>query len=62
MAWAVKVREDGAKRFAFINGKGGINYLKVHAARFESRGKAMAFIADNAPLNPGFDWRAQELK
>lgn len=57
MAIYVKVRERGTIQFNFIAPGGRTTRLKIHAARFESREKAQAFIDANAPDNPEFEWK-----
>lgn len=55
----IKVRKIGSKRWAFLSSGGGMNYLRIHALRFDDRAKAQAFIDSNAPNNPGYEWRVQ---
>jgi len=38
--FTIKVRAKGKKRWAFLTSKGGTNYLRIHAAQFETREKA----------------------
>lgn len=53
----VKVRRIGEKRFYFVEPRGGLNRLRIHAARFDDIEKAQAFIDANGPRNPEFEFR-----
>lgn len=59
--FAIKVRKTGDKRWAFLSGKGGMNYLLVHALRFQDQARAQAVIDENAPNNPGVEWKVVDL-
>lgn len=52
----IKVREAGRKQWAFL-ARNGTNRLRIHALRFDSRAKAQALIDENAPDNPGWEWK-----
>lgn len=54
----LKLRTD--KRYGFLTPSGGVNHLKVHAARFDSVEKAQAIINENVTDNPEWDWRVVE--
>lgn len=56
----VKCREKGRKRFAFLTSNGGLNSLRVHAARFETLAKAQALIDENTAENPEWEFLAVE--
>jgi hypothetical protein len=57
----VKCREVGTKRYAFLTSTGGLNPLRIHAARFETKEKAENFIAENAADNPEYEFRVAPL-
>lgn len=59
--FGVKFKMPGEKAFYFVTPRGGGTRLKVHAARFANRLKALAFIEANSDDNPGVAWRTQEL-
>jgi len=52
----IKVRELGAKRWAFL-ARNGTTRLRVHALRFESYDKAQRLINENAADNPEWEWK-----
>lgn len=53
----VKARARTATRFLFVTAKGGLNALRIHAARFNSAASARRFIADNEAANPNIVWK-----
>ena len=55
----VKVRKAGARRWSFFTGQ-GLNHLRIHAVEFSDRARAQATVDNNAPLNPGFEWKVVE--
>lgn len=61
MAWAIKLRRKGEKRFDFLTPTGGRNGLRVHASRYEEKDKAETTMAVLKRDNPGYDFRLQEV-
>lgn len=55
----VKVRKKGEKCWAFLS-RGGTNRLRVHALQF-TREQADRLIADSAPSNPDWDFKAVRI-
>lgn len=53
----VKARARTATRFHFVTPKGGLNALRIHAARFEGAESARRFIAENEAINPDIVWK-----
>lgn len=62
MSHAIKVREKGGKSWSFLTPRGTTNRLRVHAAIFADRDRAQRVIDDNAPGNPGWDWKIAPLR
>lgn len=55
----VKVREAGARRWAFLSAKGTTS-LRVRAVRFGTKERAQALIDENASDNPEWEWKVVE--
>lgn len=53
----VKMRERGSKTFWFVDAHGNGTRLRTHAARFESKESAVAFVAKYAPENPDLEFK-----
>jgi hypothetical protein len=60
MIFYVKCREVGKKQFLFLTSRGGLNRLRIHAARFETKDKAQALIDENAADNPEWEFKVVE--
>jgi hypothetical protein len=60
MSHAVKCREVGKKKWAFIS-RGGINNLRIHALQFAGAEKAQAFIDVNKDDNPEWEFKVVEF-
>lgn len=54
----VKYRKIGSKRYLFLTSNGRGNSLRIHAAQFHTKETALAFIAENQPDNPDFEFIA----
>lgn len=61
MSHAIKCRETGGKSWSFLSSGGGLNRLKIHAARFDSKDKAQAVIDANKDDNPDWEWKVVPL-
>lgn len=59
--YAIKVRREGEKTFAFLSNGGSLNRLKIHAIRFQERETAQLLLDESAPSNPGTEWRVVPL-
>jgi hypothetical protein len=55
----VKVRMPGKNQYLFLTSKGGLNHLRIHAARFDDKAKAQAVVDVNKddPENTGVSWK-----
>lgn len=53
----IKLREKGKRQWAFLTSRGGTNYLRIHAARFETVESAQKVIDENAADNPEWEWK-----
>lgn len=58
--YGIKLREKGAKAWAFLTPRGGSVRLKIHAARF-TRTNAAAEVVKLAADNPSHDFKAVVL-
>lgn len=57
----VKCREKGKKTWKFMTPRGGLNSLRIHAAQFTEE-KAKAFIEENTPDNPEWEFKSQPIE
>ena len=56
----IKVKASDEKKWSFLTSNGGTTYLKIHAATWE-KSDAEKMIQENAPDNPDFSWKIQEV-
>lgn len=62
MKYAIKVREVGRKKWQFLTSSGGVTNLRIHAARWATRGPCDKLIADNAAENPDWDFKVVDME
>jgi hypothetical protein len=60
MAFHIKCKLKTEKRWAFLTPSGGLNYLRIHAGRFDTREKAEDVVTGALPDNPEWDFKVQE--
>lgn len=58
--FAIKARAPGKKRFKFLTCHGGLNDLRIHAARF-TEGSARVELVSLVNRNPDYDFKVVKL-
>lgn len=55
--YCVKTRKIGKVKWGFVTSRGGVSYLRIHAAQFKLEETALSMVADINENNPG-EWEA----